>query len=203
MHFCVLLHAEFCIVVPTRAASTLCSCCISEICCMYSHVVARPNIRNNEFMLLMHLQLERRVIFVIFSVAQCKGALLLVIDTNSSIHYSLHIHLSGLFKWHWSYIITIPVHFWICQRGHRVISFCNTVSVYIPRVLVHSQSLRLAKKDEACHLSVCAEGEMTFEHCAKCECGPHSYAAVRSDHCYFSCLSNEGFQWLSPFAALR
>lgn len=93
---------------------------------MYSHVVARPNIRNNEFMLLMHLQLERRVIFVIFSVAQCKGALLLVIDTNSSIHYSLHIHLSGLFKWHWSYIITIPVHFWICQRGHQVISFCNT-----------------------------------------------------------------------------
>ncbi len=43
------------------------------------------------------------------------------------------------------------------------------------------------RTDEACHLLVCAEGEMTFERCAKCECTLHSCAAVRSDHCYFSC----------------
>lgn len=48
------------------------------------------------------------------------------------------------------------------------------------------------KKDEACHLLVCAEGEMTFERRAKCECTLHSCAAVRSDHCYSSCPSSGG-----------
>lgn len=54
------------------------------------------------------------------------------------------------------------------------------------------------KKDGACHLLVCGEGEMTFEHPAKCECSLLSCATVRCDHCYFGCLSKEGVHMASP-----
>lgn len=65
------------------------------------------------------------------------------------------------------------------------------------------------ERDGARHLLARGEGEMTFERRAKCECSLHSCAAVRSDHCYFSRLSKEGFRWLAPLffffflAALR
>lgn len=120
-------------------------------------------------------------------------------------NYTAHCWISTLPKWHLLCIINISVHFRVCQSGRWVISFSAHISFS-----VHPRSPRLqpthlhGKKDEACHLLVCAEGEMTFECRAKCECRLRSCAAVRSDHCYFSCLSKEGFWWLSPlFAALK
>lgn len=55
-----------------------------------------------------------------------------------------------------------------------------------------------ANSDDACHLLVCAEGEMTFEHPAKCECSLLSCAAVRCDYWYFGCLSREDVHMASP-----
>lgn len=52
--------------------------------------------------------------------------------------------------------------------------------------------------DDACHLLVCAEGEMTFEHRAKCECSLLARAAVRCDYWYFGCLSREDGHMASP-----
>lgn len=90
----------------------------------------------------------------------------------------------------------------LCQlRRLALFSFLGAVQILRLLLLVFSSRQPTqppGKKDGDCHLLVCGEGEMTFEHPAKCECSLLSCATVRWDHCYFGCLSIDGVHMVSP-----
>lgn len=113
------------------------------------------------------------------------------------------IWTSGSPEWHlWCVINTSFLLLSVRAPSHFVLQYI-LFSLNVPRSPPLQPTCQSAEKDEACHLLVCAEGEMTFERCAKCECTLRSCLPVRSDHCYCSCPCKDGFPWLPPFAALR
>ena len=88
-----------------------------------------------------------------------------------------------------------------CHQGYHVIRRlpCTSLDLSAARQPICPPG----KRDEACHLLACAQSEMTFERRAKWECSFHSSTAVRSHHCYFSCLSKEGVLMVCPLCCIK